>query len=293
MLFGDTDGGARRGKGRKRSKPRNRYRMDAKVKGRDARKLYRVGAIVLLGIVVVGFLATLFFGMLFTRDLLFARNDRFVIRKIEVIDGQIKTENMIREYLAYEGITIGTNLFAFSIGDFETLYLKRNPLVKMIQVTRQFPGTLKVAIRERDPLVRLGQRGSLVADSEGFVFRLSSHLHSLPVIIGHENDQPSPGEYVKGTARSAVELLAICDNPRIGMRIMGVDVSKADYLLVHFVMPSGVKQARLIWDGMGTGTPEASKDLILRLGRLKQAAQNDRGRHGGFDATLPGRVYVR
>ncbi len=293
MFFNDTEAGKRGGKGRRKSRPRNRYRVDARVKGGDSRKLYRVGAIILLMAVIVGFLVAAFAGILFARDLLFARNDRFVIRNIEIVDGQIKTEDMIREYLAYEGITVGTNLFAFDINDFEVLYLKRNPLVKMIQLKRKFPDTLKVAIRERDPLVRLGQRGSLVADSEGFVFRLSSNLHRLPVIIGCKEPDLETGEYVQGASRAAVELLAICDNPRVGLRVVGVDVSKSDYLLVHFVMSDGIKEARLAWDGMGSGTPEAGQDLLVRLGRLKQAALNDRGRHGLFDATLPGRVYVR
>jgi cell division septal protein FtsQ len=292
MLF-DHTGPGRRSSGRSRARPRNRYRVDARAKGRDPRKLYRVGAVVLLVSVVIGFLAAAVVGILFTRDLLFARNDRFVIRNIEVIDGQIKTENMIREYLAYEGISVGTNLFGFAIQEFEALYLKRNPLVKMIHVTRQFPDTLKVAIRERDPLVRLGQRGSLVADSEGFVFRLSSNLHRLPVIIGCKDPELEPGGYVAGVARAAVELLAVCDNPRIGVRVVGVDVSKADYLLMHFVTPDGIKEAKLAWDEMGRGTTKGSRDLIVRLGRLKQAVQNDRGKHSLFDATLSGRVYVR
>jgi len=255
--------------------------------------MYRIGAIVLLISVVLGFVAAAFAGLLYTRDLLFARNDRFVIRNIEILDGQIKTEGMIREYLTYEGISVGSNLFCFDIDDFEALYLKRNPLVKTIHVTRQFPDTLKVAIRERDPLVRLGQRGSLVADSEGFVFRLSSNLHRLPVIIGCKDPKLEPGGFVRGSARAAVEVLTVCDNPRVGLRVVGVDVSKADYLLMHILTPDGIKEARLAWEGMGSGQPEARRDLLLRLSRLKQAAKNDRGRHGQYDATLPGRVYVR
>ena len=294
MFFDELDAGSKRGKGRKRStSSRNRYRVEARVKRGDSRRMYRIGAIILLVSVVLGFLAAAFAGLLFTRDLLFARNDRFVIRNIEILDGQIKTEGMIREYLAYEGISVGSNLFGFDIDEFEALYLKRNPLVKTVHVTRQFPDTLKVAIRERDPLVRMGQRGSLVADSEGFVFRLSSNLHRLPVIIGCKDPKLEPGGYVRGSARAAVEVLTVCDNPRVGLRVVGVDVSKPDYLLMHILTPDGIKEARLAWEGMGSGRPEARRDLLLRLSRLKQAAKNDRGGHGQYDATLPGRVYVR
>jgi hypothetical protein len=255
--------------------------------------MYQVGAMVLLVSVAVGCLGAVYAGVLFARDSLFARNDRFQIRTIEIIDGQIKTEDMIREYLAYEGIDVGANLFGFDIEEFETLYLERNPLVRMIQVTRQFPDKLKVAIRERDPLVRLGQRGSLVADSEGFVFRLSSNLHRLPVIIGCKDPQLEPGRIVRGNTMAAVEVLAVCDNPQIGLRAVGVDVSKSDYLLMHILTPDGIKEARIAWDGMGSGTTDSRRDLLLQLSRLKQVIQTDRGRHGLYDATLPGRVYVR
>ncbi len=292
MLFDETNRG-RRKKGRKRSASRQPYRMNARVKKRDSRKLYRFGAVVLLIGVVVGLLAAIFAGLVFARDQLFSRNDRFLIRNIEIVDGQIKTEEMIREYLSYEGIKTGSNLFGFDIVEFEDLYLKRNPLVNMIQLTRQLPDTLNVAIRERDPLVRMGQRGSLVADSEGFVFRLSSNLHRLPVIIGCKDPELAPGGYVQGTAKAAVTVLALCDNPRVGMRLVGVDVSKSEYLLIHFLTPAGIKEARLAWEGMGSGTKDAKQDLLVRLGRLKQAAKNDRGQHNLFDATLPGRVYVR
>ena len=88
-------------------------------------------------------------------------------------------------------------------------------------------------------------------------------------------------------------MLTVCDNPRVGLRVVGVDVSKADYLLMHILTPDGIKEARLAWEGMGSGRSEARRDLLLRLGRLKQVAKNDRGRHGQYDATLPGRVYVR
>ncbi len=294
MIFDETGSKRSRGKGSTRfSSSRNRYRVEARVKRGDSRKMYRVGAVVLLVSVVLGFLAAAFAGLLFARDLLFARNDRFAIRNIEILDGQIKTAGMIREYLAYEGVSVGSNLFAFDIDEFETLYLKRNPLVKTVRMTRQFPDTLKVAIRERDPLVRLGQRGSLVADSEGFVFRLSSNLHRLPVIIGCKDPMLEPGGHVRGAAKAAVEVLTVCDNPRVGLRIVGVDVSNPDYLLMHILTPDGIKEALLAWEGMGTGRPEAMRDMLLRLGRLKQAAKNDRGQHGQYDATLPGKVYMR
>lgn len=288
-----------RKRGRKRTAPKGRYRMDARMtskkrkKGQDSLKMYRMGAIALLLFVVVGLFAALFAGAVFARDVLFVNNDRFLIQNIKVVDGQIKTEEMIREYLAYEGIDIGSNLFSFNLSDFEEVYLERNPLIKMVQVTRLLPDTLKVVIQERDPLVRLGQRGTLVADSDGFVFRMSSKLHRLPVIIGCKDPELAPGVHVREMTKYAVEVLALCDNPRVGVRVVGIDVRNSDYLLMHILTPNGIKEAPLNWEGMGSGTFESKENLRLRLTRLKQSIKNDRGNHSRYDATFPGRIHVR
>ncbi len=289
----------KRKRGRKRTAPKGRYRMDSRMtsrkrkKGQDSQRMYRVGAIALLLFVVVGLVAALFAGVVFARDVLFVNNDRFLIKNIEVVDGQIKTEEMIREYLAYEGIDIGANLFSFDLSGFEEVYLERNPLVKMVQVTRLLPDTLRVVIQERDPLVRLGQRGTLVADSDGFVFRLSSKLHRLPVIMGCKDPELAPGAYVRGKTMRAVEVLAFCDNPRVGIRVVGINIGNSDYLLMHVLTPNGIKEAPLTWQDMDGGTLESCKNLQLRLNRLKQSIKNDRGNHSRYDATFPGRIHVR
>lgn len=284
---------------RKRRAPRGRYRMDSRMrstkrkKRNDSQRMYRFGAIALLFFVIIGLFAALFAGVLFARDALFVNDDRFKIKHIEVVDGQIKTEAMIREYLTYVGIDIGTNLFSFNLGDFEKVYLKRNPLVKMIKLTRILPDTLRVVIQERDPLVRLGQRGTLVTDSNGFVFRLSSNLHRLPVIVGCKDPELAPGGYVRGMTMRAVEVLAYCDNPRVGVRVLGIDVGNKDFLLMHVLTPDGIKKARLDWDDWDKGTPESRKNMKLRLSRLRQSIKNDRGNHSQYDATFPGRINVR
>ena len=290
---------SRRRRGRKRTASRGRYRVDSRMRGKSGKKkggahgMYRVGAVALLLFVIAGLFAALFAGAVLVKDVLFVNNDRFLIRKIEIVDGQIKTENMIREYLAYEGIDIGANMFSFNISDFEDLYLERNPLVKMIQVTRLFPDRLRVVIRERDPLARLGQRGTLVADSNGFVFRLSSKLHRLPVIIGCKDPELAPGEDVRGMTMRAVEVLSFCDNPRVGVRVVGIDVSNDDYLLMHIFTPNGIKKSPFTWDDMERGIMESKRNLQLRLNQLKQSIKNDRGRHDWYDATYPGRIHVR
>ena len=286
---------------RGRRKSGGRYRFDARVKSGGKKKgrnsgsdrVYQLGAVLLLLFVLAGLGAVLFAGFIFMRGLLFTDNERFRIEKIEIIDGQVKTKEMIREYLAYEGIDTGTNLFSFNLREFEERYLKRNPLVKRISMTRILPDTLKVAIQERDPLVRLGQRNTLVADSDGFVFRLSSRLHRLPVIIGCKDPELHPGGFVHGAAERAVEVLAFCDNPRVGVRIVGIDISSKDYLLMHIYTKYGIKKAPLTWKNMEKGIAHSEGSLKTKLKRLRQTITSDRGRHEVYDATYPGSVYTR
>jgi cell division septal protein FtsQ len=290
------DSGANKGKRRRSS--RGRYRFDASVKRRskknsDGQVWYRLGAIMLLLLVIGGVSLALYAGFVYARDALFAHNDRFRIEKIEVDGGQIKTDVMIREYLEYEHINVGTNLFGFDIDEFEKLYLKRNPLVKTIQVTRVLPGKLKVAIQERDPLARIGQRGTLVTDSDGFVFRLSSKLHRLPPIIGCKDTKLAPGGYVRGRTLRAVEVMSVCDNPRVGVRVVGVDVSKPDYLVVHVLTAYGIKLALLAWDDMDKGLAYSGDDLLKRLNRLRRGIKQDRGAHNRYDVTYPDSVRAR
>ena len=298
MYLSDIGIGATVKRGTRRKSRRRRYKIDARIGGKRKRsvgpeRMHQVWAVLLLLFVLVALGVVLYAGFNFLRRVLFAENDRFRITKIEIVDGQVKTKEMIREYLAYEGIDVGKNLFGFDLDRFEKDYLKRNPLVKSIELTRVMPGTLQVAIRERDPLVRLGQRGTLVADSDGFVFRLSSRLHRLPVIIGRKDPQLHPGGYVRGLARRAVEVLAFCDNPRVGVRVVGIDISNNEYLLMHIYTKYGIKKAMFTWKNMDKGIDISSPSLGLKLARLKQTITSDRGRHDLYDATYSGRIYTR
>ncbi len=269
------------------------YELEARIDGRNRIVWYRVGAVVLLMLVLAGSGYAAFRGLLAARDALFVRNERFAIRRIDVQDGQIKTADMIREYFAYEGVTIGSNLFGFDVDAFRNLYLERNPLVKWIEIQRVLPDTLKVSIVEREPLARLGQRESLVSDREGVVFRLSSGLHKLPVVIGDKDPTLQPGMHVRGLTRAAVDVLAMCDNPRLGLLVLGVDIRKKDYLILHVVSTSGIKETKLWWEGMDEPMNDASREILLhRLLRLRQAAQLS-GDYSKLDATFPGKVFAQ
>lgn len=273
---------------------RRTVQLSARVKRKSGGNgWYQLGAILFLLMALCGLVLVSFAGVRFARKMLFSENDRFRIQTIEIEAGRVKTDAMIREYLAYVGIVAGTNLFAFDTRELVSLYLVRNPLAKTMHVRRRLPGTLVVEIRERDPLVRMGQRGALVADREGFVFRLNTDLHRLPVIIGDKESELIPGSIVQGMSRAAIEVLDACDNPRVGLRLVGVDVSRNDYLRVHVLTPDGIKEAKLAWEEMGKQSEVSRVNLLQRLSELRQVAQQDQAGHTEYNVTIPGRVFAR
>ncbi len=285
---------------RKKNAARNRYqgsrgnvRLDVRgnQKRRQEHPLWAGVLLALVAILVAG--AVGYAGVLLAGNALFAENPRFEIAHIEVQPGRVKTEPIIIEYLKYVGIAPGKNLFSFPIRELADLYLERNPLVRAVRVERVLPDTLHFLVWEREPLARLGQRGTLVVDREGYVFRMRQDLHRLPVIIEQGETAWSPGDTVFGMLSAALEVLEVCDDPRVGLRIMGVDVRHPEYLLIHVLTSDGIKEARLSWLDMGQNTDVSRSDLVLRLGRLRQVAQQDRTGRSLLDATIPGRIHVR
>jgi len=279
-------GAARRGR-------RSGYTLDVTLRGAGMRKLgYRLGAVVLLLLALAGTGYAAYRGVVYVRDLAFARNERFTIREIRIAEGRIKTVDMIREYLAYKGVTEGANLFGFNLRAFRDEYLAYNPAVREMTIRRRLPDTLEVAIVERRPLVRLGQRDTLVCDREGFVFRLSSGLHELPVIIGNTDPLLAPGRTVEGLTRAAVDVLAACEDPRLGLLVLGIDIRKRDYLIVHIVAPSGIQEVMLAWEGMdGHATPASLAAMTHQLRRLRQTSLVEE--RSQIDATFPDRHFGR
>lgn len=284
-----------------KGKIRNRYRStsgNVRLYARGAKPRRRQEHPVWVGVLlaVVALLVTAavgYAGVLLIGSMLFAENERFQIEHIEIQGGAVKTEPIIREYLQYVGVAPGKNLFAFSVEDLTRKYLERNPLVRAVQAERVLPDTFRFMVWEREPLARMGQHGTLVVDRNGYVFRLRQGLHRLPVIIEDGETSWSPGDTVFGMVSAAIEVLDVCDDPRVGLRIMGVDIRHPEYLLIHVLTTDGIKEARLSWVDMGKNTDISRQDLLTRLGRLRQVAQRDQSGRSLFDATIPGRIYVR
>ncbi|MFU8779526.1 MAG: cell division protein FtsQ/DivIB [Kiritimatiellia bacterium] len=267
------------------------YVRGGKTRGRQEHPLWTGVLLVVVALLVAG--AVGYAAILFAGNALFAENHRFAIKAIEVQGGAVKTEKMVLEYLEHVGIAPGANLFSFSMRELTDVYLERNPLVRQVRVERVLPDALRFSVWERQPLARLGQHSTLVVDREGYVFRMLQRLGDLPVIIEKGETVWSPGDTVFGMLPAALEVLDVCDDPRVGLRVLGVDVRNPEYLLIHVLTTDGIKEARLSWLDMGQNTEASRRDLVMRLARLRQVAHEDRSGRSLFDVTLPGRIYVR
>lgn len=220
------------------------------------------------------------FGLRAVGQLLFSGNARFTIKHLEIRNGGVAVADFIR---GSRNIREGTNLFAFNARAVRREFLAGGPNFKTMAITRRLPDTLVVSVEERVPLARVGRWGHFVVDNDGCVFGARPGSRSLPVITGYKTEGLTPGERVEGIAIAALQVLEVCDNPRLGLHVVSVDVSRTDYLVIHF---AGRKSFRFDWGGMGQKSVESRKRLLKKLGRLARTMQSAQAsRHSGFDAT--------
>jgi hypothetical protein len=277
---------------------RHGYRLEARTKKRGSQQrdlTYRLGAIALLLAGLAGLAVATWHGAVAAQRRLYSENNkRYAIREISVVDGKIQTARYVREWLdAAFGIRPGVNLFSFKVGDLHDKYLELNHIVQGIRITRELPDRLHVVIDERDPLARLGQRGTSAVDAHGKIFDMSKGLHKLPVVVGCRDSTLEPGGKVEASTLSAVAVLAVCnEQPQLGLRVVGIDVSPKDHVVVHILTGGAIHEVPLTWEGMESPEAPVSREALLaKLVLVQQAATVDSGTHRRLDATYADRIY--
>jgi hypothetical protein len=209
----------------------------------------------------------------------FSENPRFTIRRLEIRSGGDLVEGFIR---GGRGINEGTNLFAFDPAEVRRLFLKQGAGFRAMTLTRRLPDTLWVEVEERVPLARIGEMSRLVVDEEGVVFARRAGAGALPAITGMR-DSPMPGATVAGLTQAALQVLEGCKDPRLGLRMEAIDVSRDDCLVLRC---GGGRPVRFSWAGMGERTPESRRAMLRKLVRLSRTLSSpESARHEGFDAT--------
>jgi len=206
--------------------------VSARASEQRKQRMHRVGALVLMTVVLVGASWMIMTGAQFVGERLFSMNDRFVIEHLRVSSDGILQKQHVKEYAHVEE---GMNLFAVDIQkvreDLEVM-----PVVDSVQVTRKLPDTLAVLIRERIAKARLGDESTgypLAMDREGVVLGPRSVSSQLPFISGFRMAGLRPGVRIDDPGvRTALQVLDVCDEPGFSsiLQVKKVDVSHSDYL---------------------------------------------------------------
>jgi cell division septal protein FtsQ len=183
-------------------------------------------------------------------DGLIYQNDAFSIQQIDVQTDGVLTSEAIR---AWARVKTGQNLMALDL-----MRVKRNlesqPPIQMVAVERALPHTLKLIVKEREPvaqtIVTLAGQGGAISqavydfDEDGYVmppldprWRTSPPPANewLPILVGISPAEAQPGKQVASPQiRAALALACEFDHsPMTGMvEIERIDVSEPEILKV-------------------------------------------------------------
>lgn len=215
----------------------------------------------------------------------------FILRdlrnNVTITTGKMLTPDLICAKL---GLREGVNLFSIPIEKKRRELLEQVPNIRDISIVRRMPGKLNITIVEREPIARVGSKGRVV-DDEGVVFVRYANTGGLPTIKGSDEfAQVKSGGRLYGNELAAVRLIGNTLRPECRLRLLAVDASKPDYLLLTF---SDYRQAKFAWDGMSDEQRDTERDMQNHLDNLAKAMGTDIGKPSMmFDATLPGRIFA-
>jgi len=252
--------------------------------GRNTKKYTLIGLVLF----VLLFLLALLFGVKAAGKLLFAGNSRFTVSKLYIKEGAVLNSSLIKEYMK---IGEGKNLFGFDITQVRRDFLGNVPNVESVEISRELPDTLRVAIIERVPLARLSGRGQFVVDNKGYVFLTRSGSNDIPVIMGYDLRGLKPGDRIGGMGLAGVEAIDVCGDQQVGIHITEVDIKAKDYVFIR--LWEG-KSAMLSWDKMGEMTQNSHKNLTEKMLKLSKVLMTEKGKQSSeFDLTYADKIYSR
>jgi cell division septal protein FtsQ len=220
----------------------------------------------------------------------FGSKKLFVLRDLRscvtITTGKTLTPDLVCEVL---GIREGINLFSLKIEQKRQELLDQAPNIRDIAIVRRMPDKINITIIEREPIARVGSNGRVV-DEDGVVFVRYAGTGGLPMIKGGEEFmQIKPGDRLHGNAMAAVRLVNSALRPECRLRILVLDTTKEDYLLLTL---SDHRQAKFAWDGMQDEEKKTEAKMQKHFDQLGLAMESEIGRRClQWDATLPGRIF--
>lgn len=258
------------------------------------KKKARYGHIAGLVAVPVAVLMGIFLLWLGVREigaLLYARRDAFTIRDLQVLATSPRTKALVKDYTQ---IKEGQNIFEFDIGVVRAYVMANSPNFQSLTITRHLPDKVVINVIERTPLARIGHRGGMVTDGQGYVFISRSGARNLPTLRGYDSRGLEPGMQLDGNALAALQVIEGCQVPRMDMQPLDVDVGDPEKLVLKMEYRDRKREVPITWNGMGQPTAAAKRNLVETLVFIKDAFDSPEGvRLAYLDATINGRLYGR
>lgn len=273
----------------RRRKPVLRVSARRKAKRKD--RATRMAGLAAVPIAVIVGVFMLWMGIREVGKLLYARSEAFTIRHLEVRAASSRTRALARDYTQ---IKEGQNIFGFDIRAVRDYVMANSPNFQSMTITRYLPDTVIIEVVDRAPLVRIGRRGGMVADLDGYVFISRAGMRGLPEVVGYNGPDLKPGMQLDGGILAALQLVEACESPRFEMDVARADIGNPEQLVVWLEYAEKKREVTITWSGMGQRSDEARQDLLSTLLFVKQAFDAPQGRRvSQLDATIEGRLYGR
>lgn len=228
-------------------------------------------------------LVAIAFACLGVSQALFTKNDRLVLRRIELKGMSPERSKGILKYLK---LTLNEdNIFAIDIADIRKKIEKKS-YIKSASVYRILPDTLKINITQRVPLAYLFKYDSKwVVDEDSIVLNRISCMkvkYSLPVIKGFECQTIKSGERMPDLEQ-AITLIKLTSYEFQNFKISSV--SLADKRKITFVMIKKRRAYKILM-------PKENIQKTLKV--LHYALKQKQGRHKStIDLTFNNQVIFK
>lgn len=207
-------------------------RVSRALKSKAALRICKTGACLAFGALVIFGAAHLYHELL--------KSPYFAIKDIKV-NGNARVSRA--EVLEMAGVNIGDNLLKISAAEIRK-NLRLNTWVSEVNIARNFPDRLSIAVKERNPVAFINLNALYFVDETGTVFKKASIEDDmdLPVITGLAKEDIEQEAKTSELAVSAVNLIRLLSEKGIFTddELSEVNIDKA-YGLTLYTMQQGTR----------------------------------------------------
>jgi cell division septal protein FtsQ len=206
------------------------------------------------------------------------------LEKVEIVNNNRLPRE---EIIAQGGIRLGDDMMSLKLRRIAEL-LAKNPWIEEVKVRRYFPGTLRVEVKEREPMAVLNMGYLYYIDGQGDIFKPLNEGDRLdyPIITGiTEEDTGKDPNGTKEALGGALQLVTLLkDDKNVNLQDVSEIHYDKGYGFTLFTMKGGVA----IRIGKGDFSAKLS-----RLGRVYQELQANLTGVEYIDLDYPDKIIVK